>query len=106
MLLLCALPWFCQSAFEMYFLTVAQGPQMLFFSFLHRAPELVISMMQLSILAFLASTVYNSALLVGLRRGKFEFLLNKKEILVVVLVVQLVHITLLLTYFFWAGLFG
>jgi len=94
--------FFLESAFEMYFLTLLQGQQMLFFSLAHITPFALVVVI-LSGLAFVCLAVF--ALVIQLLRitRKLSCCPTFAKSMLVIFCVQLVHAVLLLTYDAWAA---
>jgi hypothetical protein len=94
--------FFLESSFEMYFLTLVHGQQMLFFSLAHIAP-FALNVIILSGLAFVCIAVF--ALVIQLLRFTRRLSCSPgfAKFMLVIFCVQLVHIMLLLTYDAWAG---
>ncbi len=99
-LLVLAGPAFAWTSFEMYGLTFGR-PQMLFYSITHAMPALSLVVL-LSALFFLALFAYNLLLLIFSYIGKNWGV--AKMVAVTVLVVQLVHFGLLISYDSWAAI--
>jgi hypothetical protein len=93
--------FFLETSFEMYFLTLKQGQQMLGFSLVHIAPWLL-GLVLISGIAFLALAVFALALQILQLMGRLETLARYARFMLVVLCVQVVHGVLLLTYDRWA----
>jgi mannose/fructose/N-acetylgalactosamine-specific phosphotransferase system component IIC len=93
--------FFIETAFEMYFLTLLHGQQMIFFSLAHLAPVALVIVF-LSGIAFLCLAIF--ALVVQLIRinGKLNPAIGYARFMLIVLCVQVIHIVLLLTYDAWA----
>jgi hypothetical protein len=94
-------PFFLGTALEMYVLTVIRGPQMIGFSMAHIAPGLFILMM-LSGLFYLCLATFALVLVVMklLRWPVTEA--RYIRLMLIVLSVQIVHTSLLLTYDYWS----
>jgi hypothetical protein len=95
--------FFLETAFEMYFLTLTQGQQMLGFSLAHIAPPFVILSVFLSGIAFLCLAGFALVLQIIRLAGRLKSLSRYSTFMLVVLCVQIVHGTLLLTYDRWAA---
>lgn len=95
--------FFFETAFEMYFLTLTQGQQMLGFSFVHIAPPIVILLVFLSGIAFLCLAGFALVIQVIRLSGSLKSLSGYSTFMLVVLCVQIIHGTLLLTYDRWAA---
>ena len=94
--------FFLESAFEMYILTPLHGPQMLFFSLAHIAPLLLLPILFVSGLAFICLMVFAAALQVGRFNSGLGEGQRVRNVMLIILCVQAVHIGLLLTYDHWA----
>src|SRR6266849_6164113 len=96
--------FFFETAFEMYFLTLTNGHQMLGFSLAHIAPPVLI-LVFLSEFAFVCLVVF--ALIVQILKlaGRLQSLGRYSRFMFIVLCVQIIHGVLLLTYDRWAAFF-
>ena len=95
--------FFLETAFEMYFLTLTQGQQMLGFSLVHIAPSWVIIFVFISGLAFICLATFALALQILKLAGRLKSLGRYSTFMLVVLCVQIVHGVLLMTYARWAA---
>jgi hypothetical protein len=93
--------FFVETAFEMYLLTVTQGPQMLFFSLVHIAPALF-GLVVLSGVAFLCLAVFAFGVQVMKLAGRLKTSGRYSTFMLIILCVQVIHAALLLTYDRWA----
>jgi TRAP-type C4-dicarboxylate transport system permease small subunit len=98
--------FFLETSFEMYFLTLTQGPQMLGFSLIHIAPLAVVILVFMSAISFLLLAAF--ALIVQIVRlaGGLKSASHYSRFLLLVLCVQLIHGLLLLTYDRWSLAFA
>ena len=94
--------FFLQTSFEMYFLTLTRGPQMLFFSMAHGAPIFFLLVL-LSGIAFVCLGLWAFGVTVLSLAGKLNISGNYRRLMLIVLIVQVVHSALLLTYERWAS---
>src|SRR6185295_1665669 len=94
--------FFLETSFEMYFLTLSQGQQMLGFSLAHIAPWLL-GLVFISGIAFLALAVFALVLQIWKLIGRLEPLAHYARFMLIVLCVQVVHGVLLVTYDGWAA---
>ena len=94
--------FFLETAFEMYFLTLTQGQQMLGFSLAHVGLWLL-GLVFISGVAFLALALFALVLQMLKLMGRWEPLARYARVMLVVLCVQVVHGVLLVTYDRWAG---
>ncbi len=93
--------FFFETAFEMYFLTPLQGPQMLFFSLAHIAP-ITLPILIMSGLAFICLMVFASLLQVSRFNSWSGARSSYRKAMLIVLCVQIIHVSLLVTYEHWA----
>ena len=88
----------------MYGLTLVRGQQMLFFSIMHTAGALLLTLLLLSWVSFAALTIYSGGIVVlryfSARTCKDNF----GRIFTIVFAVALTHTILLTTYDHWARL--
>jgi hypothetical protein len=98
-----SLPFFVETAFEMYVLTLIGGPQMLFFSLAHIGGMFLISLLTLSALAFILFFVIGVSLVISKAAGKIQGHNREMARLNILLVLQVVHIALLFTYETWSN---
>ena len=98
--------FFVETSFEMYFLTVTQGPQMLGFSLAHIAPPMVIGLVFLSALFFLFLAAFALSLQIVRLAGRLRSMSRYANFLLVILSIQTIHGVLLLTYDRWAPAFS
>src|SRR2546423_7751488 len=94
--------FFAETAFEMYFLTLLNGQQMLFFSLAHIAPG-AIWVVVLSGIAFICLAICISVIILLNFLGVMNSEQNYIKVISIIFIIQLVHTVLLLTYDFWAG---
>jgi len=94
--------FFLETAFEMYFLTLTQGQQMLGFSLAHIAPPVLILVI-LSEFAFVCLVVFALTVQILKLAGRLKSLGRYSLFMLVILCVQIVHGVLLLTYDRWAA---
>ena len=94
-LLIASAPFFAWTAFEMYGLTVF-GPQMLFYSILHTMPILIV-------IVFLSAMFYLVLFILNIHSKLFSNIkwLEKSHLMALILM-QFLHVTLLVSYDFWA----
>ena len=105
-LIVASLPFFLDTAFEMYLLTLAHGQQMLFFSLAHIAPALLL-IVWISGIAFACLGVFALGVVVLNLVGVLNAERRYARMMLIILLVQVVHTALLLTYDRWASaLFG
>jgi hypothetical protein len=105
-LIAASLPFFLDTAFEMYLLTLAQGQQMLFFSLAHIAPVFLL-VVGLSGVAFACLAVFALGVVVLNLAGVLNAGKRYAGMMLIILLVQLAHTALFLTYDHWASaLFG
>jgi hypothetical protein len=93
--------FFLETSFEMYLLTLMNGPQMLFFSLAHIAPFFLL-IVALSGVAFVCLAIFAFVVVMENLIGKLESPGNYPRFMLIVLCVQIVHTALLLTYERWA----
>ena len=93
--------FFLETSFEMYFLTLTRGPQMLFFSIAHGAP-LFFLLVLLSGIVFVGLALLTFMAIVLSVVGKLDISANYRRLMLIVLCVQVVHLALFLTYDRWA----
>jgi hypothetical protein len=96
-----SLPFLFQSAYEMYYLTFTQGQQMIFFSLIHSS-SLYLWVVLGSALAFFFLEAYALVVLVLKILGKLGSWNNYPWKMLIVLLIQLVHTVLFITYDSWA----
>jgi hypothetical protein len=101
-LIAASLPFFLGTAFEMYVLTPAQGPQMLFYSLAHTFPPLLL-VVWLSGIAFVCLAVFAVSVLVSKMVGVLHADRRYVTMMLLILLVQAAHAALLLTYDRWAA---
>jgi TRAP-type C4-dicarboxylate transport system permease small subunit len=94
--------FFLETSFEMYFLTLTRGQQMLGFSLVHIAPA-ILGLVLLSGIFFLCLAVFALVVQVMRLAGLLKSSARYARFLLVVLCVQIIHGTLLLTYDRWAS---
>ena len=94
--------FFLDTAFEMYFLTLMQGQQMLGFSLAHIAPAILVLVL-LSGIAFMGLAVFALVIQILKLTGRLKSLGRYSTFMLIVLCVQIVHGVLLLTYDRWAA---
>ena len=103
LLVLLAAPFFFRTAFEMYFLTVMHGPQMLFFSLMHTAGPALLLVLACSGVSFLLLALYSviacGRLILRKTTGEHE------KTFTWILGLQLLHIALLCLYDYWSPIF-
>ena len=104
-LIVVSLPFFLDTAFEMYLLTLAHGPQMLFFSLAHIAPVFLI-VVWLSGVAFACLGVFALGVVTLNLVGVLDAGRSYSKLMLVILLVQVIHTALLITYDGWAPAFG
>jgi len=98
--------FFLETAFEMYFLTLTQGQQMLFFSLAHIAPWLL-ALLAVSGAAFACLAVFTLGVVILNLVGVLNAGKRYARMMLIILLVQVAHTALLLTYDRWASaLFG
>jgi TRAP-type C4-dicarboxylate transport system permease small subunit len=95
--------FFLETGFEMYFLTLTQGQQMLGFSLVHIAPAGVILLVFLSGIAFICLAGFALFLQILKLAGRLKSLGRYSTFMLAVLCVQIVHGVLLMTYDRWAA---
>jgi hypothetical protein len=93
--------FFVETSFEMYFLTLTQGQQMLGFSLAHIAPWLL-GLVFISGVAFLGLAVFALVLQIQKLTGSLKPVARYAKFMLVILCVQIVHGVLLVTYDRWA----
>ncbi len=103
-LLILAIPFFFESAFEMYGLTLIRGQQMLFFSITHTGSTLVLTSLLLSWVCFAALTIYSGWVAVLRFFSVRSYKDNFGRIFTIAFAVTLTHTILLMTYDHWARL--
>ena len=96
-LIAASLPFFLDTAFEMYLLTLIHGPQMLFFSLAHIAPVFFL-VVWLSGVAFACLAAFALGVVVLNLLGVLNAEKGYARMMLVVLLVQVAHAALLLTY--------
>jgi hypothetical protein len=101
-LIAASLPFFLDTAFEMYLLTPAQGPQMLFFSLAHIAPVLLL-LVSLSGIAFACLMVFALVIVVLNLVGVLNTESGYARMMLIILLVQAAHTALFLTYDRWSA---
>jgi hypothetical protein len=101
-LIVASLPFFLDTAFEMYLLTLTQGPQMLFFSLAHVAPILLV-VVWLSGIAYASLMVSALGVVVLSLVGVLNAEKSYARMMLIILLVQSAHTALLLTYDHWAA---
>ena len=94
--------FFLETAFEMYFLTVTQGPQMVGFSLAHIAPGILI-LLFVSGIAFIALAIFALVLQILKVAGRLKSLGRYSTFMLVALCVQIAHGVLLMTYDRWSA---
>ena len=94
--------FFLETSFEMYFLTLTQGQQMLGFSLAHIAPWLL-GLVFISGIAFLALAVFAVVLQILKLTGRLGPLARYARFMLIVLCFQVIHGVLLVTYDGWAA---
>jgi hypothetical protein len=92
--------FFLETAYEMYVLTNMRGPQMLGFSIIHIAPGFAL-LVFLSALIYLSLAMFAFVILVMRLVGKFSLDNGYAKFMLIVLIVQVIHTSLLLTYNKW-----
>jgi TRAP-type C4-dicarboxylate transport system permease small subunit len=97
--------FFVETGFEMYVLTLLQGQQMLFFSLAHIAPGAIV-LVAFSGVAFVCLAVF--ALVMQMLRfmGKLDSNYGYSKFMLIVLCIQVIHVSLLFTYDRWSALFS
>jgi hypothetical protein len=95
--------FFIVTAFEMYLLTLVQGRQMLFFSLVHIAPGFFLIIVALSGIAFVCLAICALVVVVLNLMGKMDSGGNYPRMMLIILLIQVVHTALLLTYDYWAA---
>ena len=98
--------FFLETSFEMYFLTLTNGPQMLGFSLVHIAPPIVVGLVFLSALFFFSLAAYALTIQIVRLTGGLKSISRYANFLLVVLSIQTVHGVLLLTYDRWSPVFS
>ena len=93
--------FFLETAFEMYLLTPLQGPQMLFFSLAHIAP-IALPILFMSGLAFICLMVFASLLQISRLNSWFASAQSYRNSMLIILCVQVIHLSLLITYDHWS----
>jgi hypothetical protein len=93
--------FFFETAFEMYPLTFARGPQMLLFSLVHTAPVLF-GLVLLSEVAFLCLAIFAFGIQVMSLAGRLKTAGRYSGFMLILLCVQVIHAGLMLTYNRWA----
>lgn len=101
-LLLGSVPFVLESAFEVYGLTFAFGPQMIFFSITHTGGMLV-PFLFASIACLLLSIVSGLALLTVRRFSKKTRILPSRDVALITTAFS-VHVGLIMTYNWWSPL--
>lgn len=101
-LIAASLVFFIETAFEMYLLTLIHGQQLLFFSLAHVAPGFLL-IMALSGIAFVCLAIFALVVVVLNRLGKVDSGGNYPRTMLIILLIQVVHTTLLVTYDYWAA---
>ena len=101
-LLLGSAPFALESAFEVYGLTFAFGPQMIFFSITHTGGMLVLFLLA-SGACLLLSIVSGLALLAARRLRKRTRALPSRDVALVTTALS-VHVALVMTYDWWSAL--
>lgn len=94
--------FFFETAFEMYVLTIMHGPQMLGFWMVHIARGFFILVM-LSGLIYLCLAVFAFVVVIMNLVGKLGTAKGYARLMLIVLAVQIIHTTLLLTYDYWVA---
>ncbi len=96
-------PFFFESAFEMYLLTLIHGHQMLFFSFIHIASVFGVLLLALSLFAYLCLALF-AAIVVALKlMGKLSLWGSYPRMMEIILLIQVIHTILFVTYDRWAS---
>lgn len=95
--------FFIETAFEMYVLTALRGPQMIGFGIAHGGRGLLLIVM-LSAVFYVCLAVFALVVIIRSLLGKALPPKNYPRIMLIVLGVQLIHTTLLLTYDRWSRL--
>jgi hypothetical protein len=98
-----SLLFFVETAFEMYVLTCARGPQMIWFSVAHVAPVVLILIM-LSGLLYLCLSVFALAIVVARWIKRPITTPRYAKLMLVILAIQIIHSFLFLTYDRWSSL--
>ena len=101
-LIAASLPFFLETSFEMYLLTLMHGQQMLFFSLVHIAPWLL-ALVAVSGIAFLCLAVFALGVVILNPLGVISIEGRHARMMLVILLVQVAHTALLLTYERWAS---
>lgn len=102
-LIIGSLLFFLETAFEMYVLTLIQGPQMIGFSIAHIAPVFFILVI-ISALFYVCLAVFALRIVLLKFFGKTSTEDGYFRLMLIVLIVQFIHTTLLLTYNYWSPL--
>ena len=97
--------FFIETAFEMYLLTLVHSQQMLFYSLAHSA-SIFLLLVVLSGLAFACLAVFAVGVIVLHLVGRPNIEKRYARMMLVILLVQLAHMALLLTYDRWAAWFS
>lgn len=103
-LILGGTPFFIQTSLEMYLFTLTNGPQMLFYSIAHGFPFLLLIVL-LSGIAFVSSILYTSVIICTRLLGRLPGRGQPVSSMAVILVFQIAHLFLLLTYDYWSTAF-
>ena len=101
-LIAASLPFFLDTAFEMYLLTLTQGQQMLFFSLAHIAPILLL-IVWLSGIAFACLMVFALGVVILNLAGVLKAEKSYARMMLIILLAQVAHTALFLTYDGWAS---
>ena len=104
-LMVASLPFFLDTAFEMYLLTLIHGQQMLFFSLVHIVPGFLL-IVWLSGVAFVCLAVFALGVVVLNLSGVLNAEKRYARMMLIVLLAQVAHAGLLITYDGWAPFFG
>ena len=98
-----SLLFFLETAFEMYVLTMLRGPQMIGFSMAHIARGLLILVL-LSGLFYLFLGGFALIIVVAKLFGKLTVEDGYARLMLIVLIIQIIHTSLLMTYDFWSAI--
>lgn len=95
--------FFLETAFEMYVLTIVRGPQMLGFWMVHTARVFLI-LVVLSGFSYMCLAAFALFVLASKWFGKVPIEDRHARLMSIVLSIQLIHTSLLLTYDYWSPL--
>lgn len=101
-LIAASLPFFLDTSFEMYLLTLMHGRQMLFFSLAHVSPGLLL-LVWLSGVAFACLAVFALGVVILNLIGALNAEKSYARRMLIILLVQVAHTSLLLTCDLWAS---